>query len=94
MCTIKEITEKYEKAYILLKTTEARRQFVSAALKEGATFTNGSLPELDKTDDVIVLYNNGTIAHLGWAGKVKFKNNIKKNKIVNFDAIHKVYEEA
>ena len=83
MRTIKEITEKHEKVYILLKTTEARRQFVSAALKEGVTFTNGYLPELDKTDDVIALYNNGTIAHLGWAGRVKIKNDIACN-IIDF----------
>ena len=82
MSTIKEITEKHEKAYILLKTPEARRQFVSAALKEGVTFTNGSLPELDKTDDVIALYNNGTIAHLGWAGRIKYRNNIMVHETV------------
>ena len=83
MRTIKEITEKHEKAYILLKTTEARLQFVSAALKEGVTFTNGSLPELDKTDDVIVLYNNGTIAHLGWAGRMKYQNNPENLVIID-----------
>ena len=87
MRTIKEITEKHEKAYIILKTLEARRQFVSAALKEGVTFTNGSLPELDKTDDVIVLYNNGTIARLGWAGRVKFHNNTKPVIIIDFDSV-------
>ena len=81
MRTIKEITEKHEKAYILLKTPEARRQFVSVALKEGVTFTNGSLPELDKTDDVIVLYNNGTIARLGWASRIRYKNSKPKNVI-------------
>ena len=85
MHTIKEITEKHEKAYILLKTTEARRQFVSAALKEGITFTNGSLPELDKADDVIVLYSNGTIARLGWAGQIKLHNNPEKLPIIDFD---------
>ena len=84
MRTIKEITEKHEKAYILLKTTEARRQFVSAALKEGVTFTNGSLPELDKTDDVIVLYNNETIAHLGWAGRIKYHTNPEYLAIIDF----------
>jgi hypothetical protein len=83
MRTIKEITERHEKAYILLKTTEARRKFVSAALKEGVTFTNGSLPELDKTDDVIVLYNNGIIARLGWAGRVKY--NVEKDNTVVVD---------
>ena len=86
MSTIKEITEKHEKAYILLKTTEARRQFVSAAIKEGITFTNGSLPELDKTDDVIVLYNNGTIAHLGWAGRIKYFKNCGKIPVIDFKA--------
>ena len=84
MRTIKEITEKHEKAYILLKTAEARRQFVGAALKEGITFANGSLPELDKTDDVIVLYNNGTIAHLGWAGRVRFKSVLNDEIIINY----------
>ena len=83
MRTIKEITEKHEKAYILLKTPEARRQFVSAALKEGVTFTNGSLPELDKTDDVIALYNNGTIARLGWASRIKM-NNTSACNIIDF----------
>ena len=72
MRTIKKITEKCEKAYILLKTTESRRKFVSAALKEGITFTDGSLPGLDKTDDVIMLYSDKTIARLGWAGRVKY----------------------
>ena len=84
MRTIKEITKKHEKAYILLKTPEARRQFVSAALKEGITFTNGSLPELDKTDDVIALYNNGTIAHLGLAGRMKYHNNQENLAIIDF----------
>ena len=84
MRTIKEITEKHEKAYILLKTPEARRQFVSVALKEGITFANGSLPELDKTDDIIVLYNNGTIAHRGWAGRVRFKSVLNDEIIINY----------
>lgn len=84
MRTIKEITEKHEKAYILLKTTEARRQFVSAALKEGITFANGSLPELDKTEDIIVLYDNGTIARLGWAGRMKYHNNPDNLAIIDF----------
>ena len=84
MRTIKERTEKYEKVYILLKTPEARRQFVSAALKEGVTFTNGSLPELDKTDDIIALYNNGTIARLGWAGRIKYFNNQGKLPVAAF----------
>ena len=85
MRTIKEITEKHEKAYILLKTPEARRQFVSEALKEGVTFTNGSLPELAKTDDIIVMYNNGTIARLGWAGRVKFNYSLIGLKIVDYE---------
>ena len=84
MLTIREITNNYEKAYILLKTAEARRKFVSAALKEGITFANGSLPELNKTDDVIVLYNNRTIARLGWAGRVKYKAEKDNIAVVDF----------
>lgn len=85
MRTIKEITEKHKKVYILLKTTEARCKFVSAVLKEGVTFTNGSLPELDKTDDIIVLYNNGTIARLGWASRVKYKKEKDNIVVVDFE---------
>ena len=85
MRTIKEITEKHKKVYILLKTTEARCKFVSAALKEDVTFTNGSLPEIDKNDDIIVLYNNGTVAHLGWAGRVKYKKEKYKTAVVDFE---------
>ena len=81
MSTIKEITEKYEKAYIVFKDIDSRRRFVSEALKEGVVFTNGSLPKLSNTDDVIMLYSNKTIARLGWAGRVNYYNNQDITKI-------------
>lgn len=88
MRTIKEITERHEKAYILLRTTEARRKFVSEALQEGVVFADGSLPQLAKTDDIIMLYRNGTIAHLGWAGRVKYNNNYIVD-VVDFEKLLK-----
>jgi len=72
MYTIKEIIQQHEKAYIIFKSTESRRRFVSDALKLGILFTDATLPCLDKTDDIIALYSDGTIAHLGWAGRVHF----------------------
>ena len=85
MRIIKEITYKYEKAYILLKTTETRRKFISEALQEGVVFTDGSLPQLAKTDDIIMLYRNGTIAHLGWAGRVKYNNKYMVDVVIDFE---------
>ena len=84
MSTIKEIMEKHEKAYIVFKDTVTKRRFVSEALKEGVVFTNGSLPELSNTDEVIVLYNNKTIAKLGWAGRVKYHNNRNQLPIIDY----------
>ena len=84
MSTIKEIMEKHEKSYIVFKGIESKRRFVSDALKEGIVFTNGSLPELLNTDEVIVLYNNKTIAKLGWAGRVKYHNNRNQLPIIDY----------
>ena len=72
MYTIKEIIQPHEKAYIIFKSTESKRRFVRDALKLGILFTDASLPCLDKTDDMIALYSDGTISHLGWTGRVHF----------------------
>ena len=74
MQTIKEIMQQHEKSYIILKDSESRRRFVSDALKNGVLFTNASLPSLNKLDDIIVLYDNGIIARVGWAGHVHLHN--------------------
>ena len=84
MSTIKEITEKYEKVYIKFNNTAARRKFVSDALKEGVVFTDGSIPELSATDDIIALYSDKTIARLGWAGRVVFHNNKDNVPVIEY----------
>ena len=84
MFTLKEITAKNEKTYIVLKDTETRKRFVRDALKEGVLFTDGSLPELDKHCEVIMLYSNKTIARLGWAGRIKYFKNSGNVPVVEY----------
>ena len=84
MSTIREITEKYEKAYIILKDTESRRRFVREALNEGVVFTDGGLPQLDKYCEVIVINNDKTIARLNWAGMIKFHHNADRIPVIKY----------
>ena len=87
MRKIKDLTQGKEKVYIILKTEEIQKKFMSDAEKEGITFSDGESLKGRKCEDVMVLYNDGTLRYLGWAGRILFRNMKEKAICVDYEKI-------
>lgn len=87
MRKIKDLTQGKEKVYIILKTEEIQKKFMSDAEKEGITFSDGESLKERKCEDVMVLYDNGTLRYLGWAGRILFHNMKEKAICVDYEKI-------
>lgn len=80
MQTLKKIAKNHEKVYLLLNSKPIQYRFMSDAEYEGITYADGIKPTERVVEDIMVLYKNGTIGFLGWAGRVLY-HNIKANVI-------------
>ena len=72
MRKINELMKRKEKVYVILKTEEIQKNFMSDAEKEGITFSSGESLKGRKCEDIMVLYADGTLRYLGWAGRIFF----------------------
>ena len=70
MQKIKALINKEKHVYILLKTEEIAKRFLSDAESEGITFSDGSKPMDKAPDDIIALLPNGTICYVGFIGRM------------------------
>lgn len=85
MRTIKELIGQEKKVYILLRTKAMQLRFMSDAEREGITFGDGVKPTERQVDDIMALYDNGTICFLGWAGRMSYHYNKAKIKRVDYE---------
>lgn len=82
---IRDLLTLDDAIYILLPSKEIAEQFVKDAEAEGITFGDGVLPSQRSAGDVYRLYQNGTIAFVGYVGRVRLAND---------PAIHRINYEA
>lgn len=79
MRTIRNLINKDDTVYILVRGEDTRLQLIQDAVKEG--FFDGKTMEymLYIVEDIVALSSAGQLLRLGWAGHVHYHN--KKNKI-------------
>ena len=83
MRTIRELIEKKEKAYILLRNKPIRYRFMADAAMEGITYGDG-LPATDReVEDIMAQYPNGTICFLGWTGHMCYQ--LREDHVLRID---------
>ena len=70
MSTIRELITTEERVYIFLENRAMRYRFMSDAEREGLDFGGELRPE----DDIVALWPDGTVRRLGWAGRLRFRN--------------------
>ena len=85
MRTIRELINQEKKVYILLRTKAMQLRFMSDAEREGITFGDGVKPTERQVDDIMALYDNGTICFLGWAGRMSYHYNKSTIKRIDYE---------
>lgn len=87
MRKIKELTKGKDKVYVVLQTEEVQKKFMSDAEKEGITFSDGESLKGRKCEDIMVLYDDGTLRYLGWAGRIFFHHIKNDVTCINYEEI-------
>lgn len=70
--SISNLIDGKRTVYIHLKDTAAQYRFMSDAERAGMTYPDGSAPTEHAAEDIMALHPDGTIAFLGWAGRVRY----------------------
>lgn len=85
MRTIRELTNGEKKVYIYLRNKATEYRFISDAEREGITFGDSVKLTERKPDDIMVLYEDGTICFLGWAGRMAYHYNKDTLKRIDYE---------
>lgn len=72
MRTIKSLTNNFEKVYIVCKSRKCAMQFLINAEDEGITVGALDLPTNSDLSDMYCLHSDGTVWHVGAAGRIKY----------------------
>lgn len=69
---IRNLIDSKRTVYIRLGDKAAQYRFMSDAERAGITYSDGSIPTEHAAEDIMALRPDGTIAFLGWAGRVRY----------------------
>lgn len=81
--SISNLIDSERTVYIRLRDRAVQYRFMSDAEREGITYSDGSAPTERAAEDIMALHPDGTIAFLGWAGRVRYHH--IKDTTVNID---------